>query len=127
MRIAALSLLPLLESYQQLAACCAAQASAAPDDLDGMLGNLEHVLACAEVETPEDLIAKGRFLLTYRNDPAMIPRRPWRRWPPASNGCAPEPSSKRSPPKVIRWRLPWLFPPPPAMTCVSAAPSTSKS
>lgn len=73
MRIAALSLLPLLESYQQLAACCAAQASAAPDDLDGMLGNLEHVLACAEVETPEDLIAKGRFLLTYRNDPAMIP------------------------------------------------------
>ncbi|QCN96649.1 hypothetical protein D3093_15000 (plasmid) [Azospirillum argentinense] len=73
MRIAALSLSPLLDSYQRLAACCAAQEPAAPDELDGMLGNLEHVLACAEVETAEDLIAKGRFLLTYRNDPAMIP------------------------------------------------------
>ncbi|MBY3755753.1 hypothetical protein GBZ26_03925 [Azospirillum formosense] len=73
MRIAALSLPSLLASYQRLAACCAAQEPVAPDDLDCMLGNLEHVLACAEVETPEDLIAKGRFLLTYRNDPAMIP------------------------------------------------------
>ncbi|TWA69713.1 hypothetical protein FBZ84_103430 [Azospirillum baldaniorum] len=73
MRIAALSLAPLLESYQRLAICCAAHEAATPDDLDGMLGNLEHVLACAEVETSEDLIAKGRFLLTYRADPAMIP------------------------------------------------------
>lgn len=73
MRIAALSLSPLLDSYQRLAECCATQEPAAPDDLDGMLGNLEHVLACAEVETSQDLIAKGRFLLTYRNDPAMIP------------------------------------------------------
>ncbi len=72
MRIAALSLPPLLDSYQRLAACCAAH-EATPDVLDGMLGNLEHVLACAEVETPEDLIAKGRFLLSYRADPAMIP------------------------------------------------------
>lgn len=73
MRIAALSLPSLLDSYQRLAACCAAQELATPDVLDGMLGNLEHILVCAEVETPEDLIAKGRFLLTYRDDPAMIP------------------------------------------------------
>lgn len=73
MRIAAQSLSPLLDFYQRLAACCAAHEGATPDDLDNMLGNLEYVLACAEVETPEDLIAKGRFLLTYRNDPAMIP------------------------------------------------------
>ena len=73
MRIAALSLPPLLDSYQRLAARCAAQEPAVPDDLDRILGNLEHVLACSQVQTPEDLIAKGRFLLTYRNDPAMIP------------------------------------------------------
>ena len=73
MRIAALSLSPLLDSYQRLAAYCSAHEGATPDDLDGMLGNLEHVLACAEIETPEDLIAKGRFLATYRADPAMIP------------------------------------------------------
>lgn len=73
MRIAALSLPPLLHSYQRLAACCAAHEGVTPNDLDGMIGCLEHVLACAEVETAEDLIAKGRFLLTYRTDPAMIP------------------------------------------------------
>ncbi|MGY0835237.1 hypothetical protein [Azospirillum argentinense] len=73
MRIAVHSLPPLLEAYQQVAARCAIQEPTMPDALDATLGNLEHVLACAEIETGADLVAKARFLLTYRTDPAMIP------------------------------------------------------
>ncbi|WP_448208720.1 hypothetical protein [Azospirillum sp. sgz302134] len=45
----------VLDAYQQLAKRCASQEPNVPDTLDAMLGNLEHVLACAEIETRADL------------------------------------------------------------------------
>lgn len=61
----------LLDVYLGLAARCAG--GEVPDELDFWMGQIEGVLAGAEVETAEDLIAKCRFLLTYRSDRAMIP------------------------------------------------------
>ena len=72
MRIPVQTALSLFTAYQALAAECAKRDVPFSDELDAVMGRLETMLTNAEVETPEDLLAKVRFLASYKADPAAI-------------------------------------------------------